>query len=122
MKKHRDGKEKSEEYDKTFQHLGALFGGCQMADAGLHRMVCGTWAHLVPDTPVTISPPTSTLLPPNCPRKNALPRHSLRGKGGSSTVLRNFHHIWLPAADFSALINLGKMLKVGRAARSLLGR
>ena len=59
---------------------------------------------------------------PNCPRKNALPRHSLRGKGGSSTVLRNFHHIWLPAADFSALINLGKMLKVGRAARSLLGR
>ena len=114
---------KVKEYDDTFRHLAALFqrmsyGRCRIAGQDgvrqLGALGAGHACHRVASNLNSFAP--------QCPRKNALPRHSLRGKGGSSTVLRNFHHIWLPAADFSALINLGKMLKVGRAARSLLGR
>lgn len=54
---------------RFFEGEVALLRGCQMADAELQRMVCGTEARLEPDTPVTVSPPTSTLLPRNHPRK-----------------------------------------------------
>ena len=93
-------------------------GRCRIAEDGVrHRGALGA-GHACHRVASNLN--SFAAQPPS--QENLTPRHSLRGKGGSSTVLRNFHHIWLPAADFSALINLGKMLKVGRAARSLLGR
>ena len=52
-----------------------------MSDAELQRMVCGTEARLEPDTPVTVSPPTSTLLPRNHPRKKTSLPSFAPGKG-----------------------------------------
>ena len=108
---------------RFFEGEVALLRGCQMADAELQRMVCGTEARLEPDTPVTVSPPTSTLLPRNHPRKKtSLPviRSGERAEAPRCFAISTTFGFQLPI--FLPLINLRKMLKVGGAARSLLGR
>ena len=108
----------------------------QVADGGLHRMVrtlhrmmCATWSRSRPDTPVTVSscsaPENSTLLleEEERSRQETAPQRSLWGNGGScerSFAISTTFGFQLPI--FLPLINLRKMLKVGGAARSLLGR
>ena len=88
--------------------------------------------HLVAlqDTPVTVSscsaPENSTLLleEEERSRQETAPQRSLWGNGGSccerSFAISTTFGFQLPI--FLPLINLRKMLKVGGAARSLLGR
>ena len=73
-------------------------GRCRIAEDGVrHRGALGA-GHACHRVASNLN--SFAAQPPS--QENLTPRHSLRGKGGSSTVLRNFHHIWLPAADFSA--------------------
>ena len=117
--------------------LWGLLRMWQVADGGLHRMVrtlhrmmCATWSRSRPDTPVTVSscsaPENSTLLleEEERSRQETAPQRSLWGNGGSccerSFAISTTFGFQLPI--FLPLINLRKMLKVGGAARSLLGR